>query len=440
MTGETEGPPLVPLLAWLDKLSLRKQADIEERARLLLLDTLACVASGLSKKEPAALADRLAAVSPGSCSWPGHAARLVPAEAAYLGTLAACWDEACEGLARAHGRPGLHAVPVAVALGSSLGHSLGDVLTAIVKAYEIGGRFGASMRIREGMHVDGTWGLMASTAAACLSLAAGRNELISALAAACQMPCSLYLPVSKGCSVRNTYAAHAAATGIHLAQATLAGIRSPESAFVECDRMTLAGHAGSWEAFDDHSNYYLLDGYLKPFAAVRHVHYPAACAIEWWQRRGQLTSENIEAVSVETYAEALTYCGNRAPATPIQAQFSLSYGTAFALRTGKLGPQAYAPEVLTDPAQQSLEKLIQFSSDPAMDGQGASLTVRFGDDSRRHSVSAVCGDPEFPMDREAVANKARDYLLPAIGKTRALWLIDCILNAALSTPLRVHHG
>ena len=77
----------------------------------------------------------------------------------------------------------------------------------------------------------------------------------------------------------------------------------------------------------------IIEAYLKPFAAVRHVHYGAAAALA--------LSENVfgrlgEIVRIElaTYAEALTYCGNRAPATAIQAQFSLSYGVACVLATG----------------------------------------------------------------------------------------------------------
>ncbi|CAN0440759.1 unnamed protein product [Laminaria digitata] len=64
--------------------------------------------------EVAAYAARLASGSDVTC--PGFPDGLTPSHFGQAMTIAACWDEACEGLALAHGRPGLHAVPAAVAL------------------------------------------------------------------------------------------------------------------------------------------------------------------------------------------------------------------------------------------------------------------------------------------------------------------------------------
>ena len=74
-----------------------------------------------------------------------------------------CWDEACEGLARAHGRPGLHAIPPALALGIANRETLREVLTGAVRGYEMAARLGERMRIQPGMHVDGTWGTFGAT-------------------------------------------------------------------------------------------------------------------------------------------------------------------------------------------------------------------------------------------------------------------------------------
>lgn len=51
---------------------------------------------------------------------------------------------------------------------------------------------------------------------------------------------------------------------------------------------------------------------------------------------------------VGRYQEALTCCGNRAPATAIQAQFSVSYGVARSLAHGRLDPRADNDDALTD--------------------------------------------------------------------------------------------
>ena len=431
-------PPLKPLLDRLDVLDLSSLPDVEQRSRLLVLDTLACTIAGLAKPQPAAVAKHFAGVAPGDCVWPGSEAKLAPAEAAYVGTMAACWDEACEGLAVAHGRPGLHSVAVALIMSAALGRSLGEALAAVVGAYELGGRFGAGMVIREGMHVDGTWGLLASTAAACYALGARPDTIASALAAAaCQMPSSLYSPIAAGCTVRNTYAAQASATGIHIAAAAVAGISAPSNAFGECDRLVMSNTTGDWAIFGDLDRRYLVEGYLKPYAGVRHVHYAAACAIQWRQQYADVAIEDIESVTLTIYEEAVMYCGNRAPETPIQAQFSLTHGTAYALRTGELGPDAYSIETLSDPAQQALEQKIHVVAGTAMRSRAAGLAIRANGKTRVYSVEQVLGDPEIPMDSAAVESKALQFMQPVIGAQTATELVDYVLHANLDAGLEL---
>lgn len=426
---------LARLLEWLDQFDLARHPDVETRARLLLLDTIACITSGLAKPEPARLARQMALTAPGASCWPGQTRGTSISETAFIGALAACWDEACEGHAHAHGRPGLHSVPAAVALATSTGCSLGQLLEAIVKAYEIGGRLGASMRIRPGMHVDGTWGLLVSTVAACYMLSASRQVLEQALLmAACQMPCSLYLPITEGCIARNTYPAHAASTGIQLAQAALAGFDAPATALTECDRLTMASaDRHRWSSVEDLSRMYILDGYLKPYAAVRHVHYPVSGAVQWWRKHGGDAATRIERVVLETYAEAIVYCSNRAPSTALQAQFSLTYGTAFALRTGELGPDAYSEQALRDPGQKALEARIEVHEDPSMQERGAKLTIICNSSREAITVTKVPGDPGLPMDDRQVTDKAMSMMTPVIGSDLTNRLIESILLSDLES-------
>lgn len=425
-----------PLLEWLGSIQLAGTPEVEEKSRLLLVDTLACAVSGLAKPEPAALAAELARIAPGPVRLPGTERGLAPSEAAFVLALAACWDEACEGLARAHGRPGLHAVASAAALGSALRSTLGEVLHAIVAGYEIGGRFGEALRIRPGMHVDGGWGSLAGTAAASRLLNADVGKTREALAmAACQMPCSLYLPVAEGCTARNTYAAHAAAMGIFYAKSAVAGITAPAGAFDAARALNFSSEHGSPLTLDASEDFYILEGYLKPYAAVRHVHYGVACAELRRRDHPGADPGEIDAVELETYEEAMTYCGNTRPRTPIQAQFSLTYGLAYALRTGTLTPDAYLPEALEDKAQRNLERKIEVTVNPAIRGRGAVLRVRAEEDSRSYRVEAITGDIGRPMSTGQVIAKAREYMTPVIGAEKSRRIIDAVLNGSLETRL-----
>lgn len=431
-TGQALTIRVGPLLEWLDGIQLAETPQVEKKARLLLVDTLACAVSGLGKPEPAALAGELARIAPGQARLPGTQQGLAPSEAAFVLALAACWDEACEGLARAHGRPGLHAVASAAALGSALKSTIGEVLEAVVRGYEVGGRFGEALRVRPGMHVDGGWGSLASTAAASRLLNANVETTQHALAmAACQMPCSLYLPVAEGCTARNTYAAHAAAMGIIYAKSAVAGITAPAGAFDAANVLNFSAEETGALALDASQDFYILEGYLKPYAAVRHVHYGVACAELWRRDNPGVDPGEIDAIELETYEEASTYCGNTRPRTPIQAQFSLTYGLAYALRTGKLTPEAYLPESLEDEKQQELERKITLTVNPDIPDRGAVLHVRAGDGLQNYRVESITGDIDRPMSTGQVIAKAREYMTPVIGAQRSRQIIDAALNGSL---------
>jgi 2-methylcitrate dehydratase PrpD len=88
---------------------------------------------------------------------------LSAANAAMALALAACWDEACEGHAGAHGRPGVAALAALIPLSSKLTYK--EFLKSFVVGYEIGARMGASLRINKGMHVDGNWPVLGAAAA-----------------------------------------------------------------------------------------------------------------------------------------------------------------------------------------------------------------------------------------------------------------------------------
>ena len=153
-------------VTWLWSADPFSDPSRELKLRELFLDTLGCAIAGFAKAEVAQTAASLARTDGGPVSLPGTASPLSAGGAAYAFALAACWDEACEGLARAHGRPGLHAIPPALALGIANRETLREVLTGAVRGYEMAARLGERMRIQPGMHVDGTWGTFGATAAA----------------------------------------------------------------------------------------------------------------------------------------------------------------------------------------------------------------------------------------------------------------------------------
>uniref|UniRef100_UPI0025C124CA MmgE/PrpD family protein n=1 Tax=Elioraea sp. TaxID=2185103 RepID=UPI0025C124CA len=185
----------------------------DHAARLLLLDSLGCALAGLAHPRPRAFGTALAASMPGAVRLPGITAALSRAGAAAVLAAAMCWDEANDGLAIAHGRPGLAVAPLVLAALAE-GVALGEARAAYALGYEVAGRAGLGWRIRPGMHVDGSWHALGAAAAA--ARLAGGDAAVAARAgrlAACQIPASLYAPIAAGMDGRNTYPGHAVLLG-----------------------------------------------------------------------------------------------------------------------------------------------------------------------------------------------------------------------------------
>ena len=351
---------------------------------------------------------------PGDSAWPSSDSRLSPAGLAALGAAAACWDEACEGNASSHGRPGLPVVPALLALASTREVGLTDLLLALATGYEIGTRAGEAWRIPAGWHVDGGWHSL-GVAAAAARLISGPQAIQPAIeAAACQIPASLYLPITAGSVLRNTYPAHAALLGMMSAAAAAAGFDMPRGALEEGRRRVLQTTSPAPIAPTGH--WTILDGYLKPFAAVRHTHYGVEAALRL-RRNPAFALERVRAIKLQTYPEAVQYCGNRAPRTPIQAQFSLSYATAAALKLGDLGPEAYRD--VGDATLTRLEQSVVIEADSSRVRRGATLTLDLGSNTLSETVNDVAGDASRPMTKAEAVAKFHRYAEPALGRQRA---------------------
>lgn len=413
-------------LTWLRAEPLPEA--VERRARHLLLDAIGCALSGRLHVEVARLEATLRRLSPGEVRIAGFTDGLSLEAAVRCFACAQCWDEANDGFAPAHGRPALHAAPVALCLGLRLGASLGATLRALVLGYEIGARAGMALRVPEGTHVDGTWGSLGAAAAAAALLDLDDGDTAAALrAAACHIPHSLTLPIRAGGTVRNLFGGAGAVHGLSAALAVSAGLTAPPGALEELGQRVLRRvPAPPWDA-----RWLVLDGYLKPFGGARHLHYAAAAALELRRRHPGLRPSRARLV---TYPEALFYCGNRAPRTALQAQFSLSHAAAWALLRGPLLPAAFSPAGLADPEVVALEAALELQAAEETQ-RHARLEVHFADRRDEVTVYAAPGDPGAPLSDEEIAEKFQQQAAPRLGATGAARIGEALLAGSAATAL-----
>lgn len=408
---------------------------VAQKARLMLLDTVACMLAARSAPEVRAWEETLSRMDPGTFCFPGGKP-LSLLGAAAVGAMSATWDEACEGLAMAHGRPGVPVVAALLPFAVTHGMPLSALIRSLVAGYEVGARAGAWLRIRPGMHVDGNWPALGVAAGVADAMGLSNDEKYTALdIAACQLPASLYLPVARGANGRNTYLPHSAWLGVMAATAAAAGVTAPGDALPHyAEKFSAAGEVSAVAA----DRYLILDAYFKPHAAVRHVHYGAEAARVLRDRIPGGT-KSITALRLRIYQEAITYCGNRAPTQPIQAQFSLSFGLAAALVHGGIEADVYRSGNFNDAELRRLENLVVIEPDPqltAANARGASLTIEAGGATFEQRIGAIKGDPEMPMTSAEVHAKFLRYSMGEVTDASAQAFADAILDADASTNVR----
>ena len=168
---------------------------------------------------------------------------------------------------------------------------------------------------------------------------------------------------------------------------------------------------------------------------MRHVHYGALAA---HALRDVIDLDTVDSVVLQIYEEATIYCGNRAPQTPLQAQFSLSFGLAAMLRWGRLDPWIYREPQFQDPALRALEAKVQVQVDAPWTQQGlrgARLLIACQDGSRHeHEVTAVPGDAQMPFTEEALMDKFLSYCEGSLPAAQAADWAAQLLHA----PLEAH--
>jgi 2-methylcitrate dehydratase PrpD len=147
-------------------------------------------------------------------------------------------------------------------------------------------------------------------------------------------------------------------------------------------------------------------------------------------------AERIDRVVLTVYPEALQYCGNRAPQSMIQAQFSLSYAVSRVLTGYDITPAAYSRDALQDPLACRIEREMSVIETREFSRRAARLQVDADGASFVTLVDRVDGDPDQPMTSEAVLNKAVGLIAASVSSVDASAYSRRWLEASYDTPVR----
>jgi 2-methylcitrate dehydratase PrpD len=414
-------------------------------ARRCLRDALGCILGGAGSEAgryAAALAQEMGGAPE---------ATLVPSESLLPAPLAAfahaTMANALDFDDTLFGHPGATVIPTVLALGEAVGAEGSALLTALVAGYEVSARVVACARPLvpryKAMWDLGTLQTYGAAAAAAKLLGLPPEKVRTALGlAAATAPAPLgrkdrALAEEGRSMVKSAYGwtAHSAILAARLAQR---GFTGPAHIF--------DGTMGFWEMgpaatsriahlTDRLGETYLLEEVqFKPYPACRFLH-PVLDGVRDLLAGG-VRGEAVRDVEVRGFALLQDeYHNIPRPRSPTDAQFSVPYTVAVMLLDGRLIPEAFTPERLTDPRTLELAGRVRVTVDPDFEAAyplqlGAAVTVTATDGRRLEvRVDRPRGDPGRPLTEEELQEKFRLLAEPTLGpdRTAALGaLIDAL--------------
>jgi 2-methylcitrate dehydratase PrpD len=348
-----------------------------KRARLHLLDWLACVAGARQTN-----AGRLgSAIS--SAAWE---------KSTYLGNVLEMDDVHRTALLH----PGPVIWPAALSLPTA---TLEQRFDAAIRGYHAMIAIGSALDAHHYSHWHPTATMGGFGAAAAMGSLFGfsADEYAQAMANAGSVAGGLWHMRHDDVLTKQWHIYHAVRTGRDAAIHVQLGATGPK-ALLEGEQGLFAAmtkQAGALGRSD--KDWLIHDVSFKPWAACRHAHPAIDCALEL-HKAGRLAPP----YKIATYADALAFCDKPHPANELEAKFSLQHAVAVIADGRSAEPSDFTVEAIARLAE--LRAQVSVSEDPAIT---ARYPAHFGARLNGLEVVDTRGDPERPASEEEIVTKMK---------------------------------
>ncbi len=362
-----------PLLTRLVRTLARPIGESDRaRARLHLLDWLACVAGARQSAVAGAMRDS------------GRAY-------AFLGNLLEMDD--IHRAARLH--PGPVIWPSVLALAEPA-VSADAMLDAAIRGYEAMIALGATLDDHhyQRWHPTASVGGIGAAAAAASAMGLDQDQTAWALANAASVAGGFWHMRHSDSMAKQWHCDHALRTGIDAARNARRGLTGPLGIIDEPQGL----HANFCVkplpmTFPDQWRIHEVS--FKPWAACRHTHPAIDCALEL-RGRGDLAPPFL----VETFGDALRFCDRPDPVTEVHAKFSLQHAIAVIAAGRNAEPADFTAAAIAELAP--LRAQVSVKEDDLISGR---YPGHFGARVNGFELADARGDPERPVGEAEIVAK-----------------------------------
>jgi 2-methylcitrate dehydratase PrpD len=306
------------------------------------------------------------------------------------------------------------------------------LLAAAVAGYEVAARtamaVGPKAHYGRGFHPTGTCGAFGATATAAHLLGLDEQRTAWALGIAGSLAAGSMEFLSGGAWTKRLHPGWAAAAGLHAALLARRGMRGPETIFEGRDgflRAHSAEPAPAQLTAELGINFETLQTSVKPHACCRYKQAPIDALLDLRQAHA-LKPGDVETVTIGMLEAGVPIvCEPRtaklAPASVVDAQFSMPFGAAVALVYGRASPHEYNDATLAAPAVRELMPRVHWVCDRTLEASfprewPAWVRIRLRDGQELHSaVRHPRGDPHNPLSWSDLEAKVVDLITPTEG-------------------------
>jgi 2-methylcitrate dehydratase PrpD len=416
-----------------------------ERARHAVLDWLACTLAG-SYDASARIGRELVPTSVTGLSSTiiGTKLRASVRDAAFVNSLSAHALDFDSSTPWAWGHPVVPLVAAAIALGEEIDASGAELVEAVVAGFEAATVIGlatATGLSTRGFHRTGTLGVFGAAAASGKLLGLQPRELQRAFTLAATQAAGLKLVLST--MGKSLNAARAAEAGVLAAKLVQRGFDAPEDA-IEGEHGYAVAFEGSLDAAHPREimqGRFGIENNTIKFHACCHAAHSTIEGIRQIRSGHAFTVEEVESISLEVPASALTYCGVMDPVTAAESMFSFPHAAALAVLGESTGPDGFSMERVRHPASRAARGKVRVIPDAATEHGSAPTKVRIALHSGAVFESCVSVFGETPeerlrAERLRVEEKFLDSAAPVLGRADALHVIESVADIAALKSVR----
>jgi 2-methylcitrate dehydratase PrpD len=330
-----------------------------------------------------------------------------------------------------NGHPTVTIVPALLALAEGRRVSGREFIAAFVAGYETAARVGWLVQpthYRNGFHATATLGAFASAAACAHLLGLDADRASMAFGIAGTQAAGLKSVFGSMC--KPLHAGMAARAGLSAARWAARGFTSRDD-ILECAQGFAATHSQDFNAAKAlgpaPNGFHIRNNLFKYHAACYLTHAPIEC-IKQLRLNHRILPEDVRSVTLKIDRETEKVCNIQAPASGLEAKFSLKLTTAFALAgIDTAAMESYSAANVSHPGLNRLRDKVAIDFQTDWPHTLAETSVELTD-GRRLEARHDSGVPESDVARqgERIVAKYRSLAVPVLGETKSEALLAAI--------------